>query len=78
MEIWPGFKTSILQYEDSIMLNVDLSHKVLRTDTVLDILYDCYNRAGQRGGNQAYQEAAIRKLVGEIVLTRYGILELKL
>jgi len=53
------------------MLNVDLSHKVLRTDTVLDILYDLHKQATQRGGEQAYKENAIRKLVGEIVLTRY-------
>lgn len=38
LEIWPGFVTSIRQYEHNIMMCIDVSHKVLRQDTVLDLM----------------------------------------
>uniref|UniRef100_A0AAZ3S1N8 Piwi-like protein 1 n=1 Tax=Oncorhynchus tshawytscha TaxID=74940 RepID=A0AAZ3S1N8_ONCTS len=34
LTIWPGFTSTILQYESSIMLCTDVSHKVLRSETV--------------------------------------------
>ncbi|XP_019620701.1 PREDICTED: piwi-like protein 1 isoform X3 [Branchiostoma belcheri] len=49
------------------MLMADVSHKILRTDTVLDFLYDLYNKT-----QHSFHENATKKLVGEIVLTRYN------
>ena len=69
IEIWPGFITSILNYESRVMLCADVSHKLLRTDSVLDYLYQIYDDC-QGGGN--FHELAAKKLVGEIVLTRYN------
>lgn len=68
LELWPGFSTSILHYESSVLLQADVSHKVLRKTTVLDFLYNLFN--SRRGG--AFHEEATKKLVGEIVLTRYN------
>ena len=65
LQLWPGFVTSILQYEEEVLLMTDVVHKILRTDTVLDIMADIYNANRNR-----FQEVATRKLVGEIVLTR--------
>ena len=65
LELWPGFITSILQYERSVMLGLDISHKILRMDTVYDFLNDLYNEDRSR-----FREMATKKLVGEIVLTR--------
>ena len=65
LELWPGFLTSILQYERSVMLGLDISHKILRMDTVYDFLNDLYNEDRSR-----FRETATKKLVGEIVLTR--------
>ncbi|XP_076817486.1 piwi-like protein 1 isoform X1 [Clavelina lepadiformis] len=69
-EIWPGFVTSILQYERNVLLCAEISHKLMRKDTVLDILYqisaDC-----KRSGRNVHDEAQ-RFLVGQIVLTRYN------
>ena len=65
MEVWPGFITSILQYESSIMLMAEVSHKILRTNTMLDLMYDLYNRV--RGD---FHTECGRKVIGEIVLTR--------
>ena len=65
LQVLPGFITSILQYENSVLLNCDISHKILRSDTVLDILYDMYQRSGER-----FYDDAVKKFVGSIVLTR--------
>ncbi|XP_067087216.1 piwi-like protein 1 isoform X3 [Osmerus mordax] len=68
LTIWPGFTTTILQYESSIMLCTDVSHKVLRSETVLSVM------AGlrQQCGEQRFPEACTKELVGLIVLTKYN------
>lgn len=38
LEIWPGLVTAVDAFEGGIMLNCDISHKVLRTQTVLDLM----------------------------------------
>ncbi|XP_038059144.1 piwi-like protein 1 [Patiria miniata] len=67
LQLWPGFITSILQYEEEVMLMADVSHKILRTDTVLDILANLFAAKKNR-----FQDEATRMLVGEIVLTSYN------
>ncbi|KAM9320660.1 piwi-like protein 1 [Gastrophryne carolinensis] len=68
LTIWPGFATSILQYETSIMLSIDVSHKVLRNETVLDVMRNIYSSCGP----QNFQDVCIKELVGQIVLTKYN------
>ncbi|XP_018408744.1 PREDICTED: piwi-like protein 1 [Nanorana parkeri] len=68
LTVWPGFSTSILQYETSIMLNIDVSHKVLRNETVLDFMQNIYSSCGP----QDFQDVCIKELVGQIVLTKYN------
>ncbi|XP_056138266.1 piwi-like protein 1 isoform X3 [Lampris incognitus] len=68
MTIWPGFCTNILQYESSIMLCTDVSHKVLRSETVLDFM----TTLKQQCGNQRFPDACMKELVGLIVLTKYN------
>lgn len=65
LELWPGFITSILQYEKNVMLSLDISHKILRTDTVYDYMNDVY-----QSGRPNFHDAVAKGLVGEIVLTR--------
>ena len=48
-----------------MLLQADVSHKVLRKATVLDFLYTLYNSRPRN-----FHEEATKKLVGEIVLTR--------
>ncbi|XP_052219954.1 piwi-like protein 1 [Dreissena polymorpha] len=67
LTVMPGFITSILQYESNVLLSCDISHKILRSDTVLDIMYDLYNRLGDR-----FYDECTRRLVGSIVLTTYN------
>ncbi|XP_071371123.1 piwi-like protein 1 isoform X4 [Centroberyx affinis] len=68
LTIWPGFTTTILQYESSIMMCTDVSHKVLRSETVLDFMANLR----QHCGNQRFPEACAKELVGLIVLTKYN------
>ena len=49
------------------MLCADVSHKIMRSDTVYDTLNDLYQNP-PRG--TSFHEAAVKMLVGEIVLTR--------
>ena len=67
LDLWPGFVTSILQYEESIMLGADVSHKIMRADTVYDTLNELHGRAR----DDQFHDMAVKMLVGEIVLTRY-------
>ncbi|XP_051950414.1 piwi-like protein 1 isoform X2 [Xyrauchen texanus] len=68
LTIWPGFVTTILQYEASIMLCTDVSHKVLRSETVLDFMYNLR----QQCGDQRFPEVCTKELVGLIILTKYN------
>uniref|UniRef100_A0A674BYW6 Piwi-like RNA-mediated gene silencing 1 n=1 Tax=Salmo trutta TaxID=8032 RepID=A0A674BYW6_SALTR len=68
LTIWPGFTSTILQYESSIMLCTDVSHKVLRSETVLSFMMGLR----QQNGDQRFPEACTKELVGLIVLTKYN------
>ncbi|XP_034048599.1 piwi-like protein 1 [Thalassophryne amazonica] len=68
LTIWSGFSTAILEFETSIMLTTDVTHKVLRSETVLDIM--CNLR--QQFGNQRFAEVCTKELIGVTVLTKYN------
>nr|XP_020860014.1 piwi-like protein 1 isoform X1 [Phascolarctos cinereus] len=65
--ICPGFITSILQYENDIMLCTDVSHKVVRKDTVLDLINDF-----QRSGRHTAREDILKEIRGQIVYTKHN------
>ncbi|XP_041644109.1 piwi-like protein 1 [Cheilinus undulatus] len=68
LTIWPGYTTTILHYESSIMMCTDVSHKVLRSETVLDFMINLR----QQCGNQRFPEICAKELIGLIVLTKYN------
>jgi len=68
LEVWPGFSTSILQFETNTMLIADVSHKILHFQTALDAMYDVYNACR---GAPNFKELVAKKIIGQIVLTRY-------
>ncbi|XP_037028575.1 protein piwi-like [Bradysia coprophila] len=61
LELWPGFVTAIHQHEKDILLCVDVSTKVMRTDTVYDIMRKFKND----------RELIQEKVLGMTVLTTY-------
>jgi len=38
LEVWPGYVTTVDEYEGGVMLQTDVSHRVLRTETVLNVM----------------------------------------
>ncbi|XP_075154889.1 piwi like RNA-mediated gene silencing protein aubergine [Haematobia irritans] len=66
MEIWPGYLTSIRQHEQDILLCAEITHKVMRTETVYNILTDCLRESAD------YQKTFKQQVVGSVVLTDYN------
>ncbi|XP_050489341.1 piwi-like protein Siwi isoform X1 [Bombus huntii] len=67
MELWPGYLTSIRQHENDILMCAEITHKVMRQQTVLDILNDCF-----RKNNDNYKKEFESLVLGLVVLTDYN------
>jgi aubergine-like protein len=68
IEVLPGYTTSILHYENQVLLQLDVTHKILSQETVLNVMYDLYARVGQ----DVFHDMCAKKLIGQIVMTRYN------
>lgn len=68
LEIWPGYVTSVLQYENDITLCADISHKLFRMETAYDVIMRIREEA--RRANINVKERAAKELVGSVVFTR--------
>uniref|UniRef100_A0A8C5T1I4 Piwi like RNA-mediated silencing 4 n=1 Tax=Laticauda laticaudata TaxID=8630 RepID=A0A8C5T1I4_LATLA len=66
--LWPGFAVSIGHFENKVMLCADVSHKVLRSENVLEFMINLYNNSERT----CFPENCEKELVGLIVLTRYN------
>jgi hypothetical protein len=67
LTVMPGFVTAIAKHESETLLCADISHKIIRSDTLLDMMYNLYN---QNRGDSFYDDC-VRQFVGSIVLTRW-------
>ena len=67
LEIWPGYVTAVSEYEGGLMLSLDVSFKVLRSQTARDLLVDIHKQDKNK-----VVENAQKALIGAIVLTRYN------
>uniref|UniRef100_A0A3Q2Z002 Piwi-like RNA-mediated gene silencing 1 n=3 Tax=Hippocampus comes TaxID=109280 RepID=A0A3Q2Z002_HIPCM len=68
LTIWPGYTSAILQFESSIMLCTDVSHKVLRSETVLNFMENLRQKCGPHN----FSDICTKELVGLIILTKYN------
>ena len=67
MTIWPGYASSVGSYESGCLINIDISHRCLRTISVYDQI------AELRSKNPSdFRNAASKLLIGAIVLTLYN------
>ncbi|XP_035789141.1 protein aubergine-like [Anopheles albimanus] len=66
LELYPGYITSIRQHEKDVLLCVELTYRVLRTDTVYKMLSDQRNVPG------AYKENFKRTIIGSVVMCTYN------
>jgi aubergine-like protein len=65
--VWPGFSSSINIVEKGVLLNMDICHKVLRTDSVLEII----GEIKQRSRNDPREDIK-KALIGTTILTKYN------
>lgn len=68
VEVWPGFSASLQILERGVLLNIDIVHKVLRMDSVLDYISDLKNKGGRSDPREAIKKA----LIGSTILTTYN------
>lgn len=67
LEILPGYVVAVDEYEGGIMLCLDVQHRVLRTQNVLDLF-----REYHRTFKQNFKEVAFKNIIGACVLTKYN------
>ncbi len=70
MTILPGFITSILPYENDILLSANVDFKLLNSKTVYDLMDDLYCKMRNAGTMGDFHNQCVKKLLGAIVLTR--------
>lgn len=67
ISLWPGYVTAIRGFEGGLLLNIDVSHKVLRSETVHSVMKRIFNHS-----QNSFMQNCIKELVGAVVLTRYN------
>lgn len=67
LEVWPGYITAIDEFEGGIMLCCDASHRVLRNQTVLQLMDDLQN-----SNHKHWKDEFVQLILGQSVLTRYN------
>jgi aubergine-like protein len=68
LELISGFSTSIANYENQLLLNAELTHKLLHKRTVYDIMLDIYN--DRRNNEDNMRERCINEIVGRIIMVK--------
>lgn len=68
LEILPGYAVAVDEYEGGLMVCLDVQHRVLRTQTALQLIDDLY----QRPDKARFHENVTKALIGSIVLTKYN------
>ncbi|EDW63285.1 protein piwi [Drosophila virilis] len=65
VELWPGYETSIRQHESDILVCAEITHKVMRSETIYDILKRTTH-------SDRYIEECRLNTLGLVVLTDYN------
>jgi aubergine-like protein len=67
IEIWPGYITNIDHFDGGVFLMFDSCNKVIRTETVADVLAMCFKK-----NPKGFPEVALKSLLGQSIMTRYN------
>ncbi|VVC30372.1 Ribonuclease H-like domain,Piwi domain,PAZ domain [Cinara cedri] len=70
LEIWPGYITTIDEFEDGLYMCAEVSHRILRCETVLEIMVDMGRQAS--GSNKDTKLEIMAALCGSTVITHYN------
>lgn len=66
LELWPGYSTSIRQHEEDILVCAEITHKVMRMETIYQIM----DRV--RREERDFKKAFMERVLGTTVLTAYN------
>lgn len=66
VEVWPGYITSIRQHDASILMCCETTSKVMRNETLYEILRRC------QANHQDYKSVYYKEVLGITVLTDYN------
>lgn len=66
LSLWPGFSVAVTPLERQLTLSADVSHKVLRNETVLDSMNEMFSRIPK----ERFTDACEKEFLGMVVLTR--------
>ena len=67
MQVWPGYITVVDVYEGGLYLQLDVAHRVLRTETVRDAFVTLKKR-----GASSFKTEAEKTVLGQTVITKYN------
>ncbi|KAL0113296.1 hypothetical protein PUN28_012449 [Cardiocondyla obscurior] len=67
LEVWPGYVSSIRQHERDILMCVDVISKIMRLETLLDVLNQCFHENSDK-----FRENFCKSVIGIVVLTDYN------
>ncbi|KAM4675853.1 piwi-like protein 2 [Discoglossus pictus] len=67
LQVWPGYVANIRRTDGGLFLLADITHKIIRNDSVLDIMHTLYQQ-----NQESFQDEVTKQLVGNIVITRYN------
>lgn len=67
LQLWPGFQTTIQNYRNDILVNCDVIHKAMRTDTVYSIMVECHAK-----DHNDFENSFKQQILGKTVLTDYN------
>ncbi|KAM3924689.1 LOW QUALITY PROTEIN: piwi-like protein 2 [Leptodactylus fuscus] len=67
LQVWPEFAASIRRTDGGLFLQVGITHKVIRDDSVMDIMHTLYQQSREH-----FQDEVTKQLIGSIVITRYN------
>lgn len=69
LSLWPGYINSIRQHERSILMCAEITTKVMRKDTALELARACYQSSKDA---QAFQDTFKKTIIGTSVMTKYN------
>ncbi|CAG9858425.1 unnamed protein product [Phyllotreta striolata] len=69
LEIYPGFAVSVDELEDGLMICLDTQHKVIRTQTVYELLNELKSAHPDM---RRFKEQVVANVIGSCIFTRYS------
>ncbi|XP_050425877.1 piwi-like protein Ago3 [Adelges cooleyi] len=71
LEVWPGYITAIDEFENGLFMCCDVSHRILRTQSTLEVMMEILNKAKREGGRDGQSDIKAI-LLGTTVITHYN------